>query len=115
MKFVLFVTLFLELVFSGAGRAQTISGDSISRLEQRLSDQENQISSLKLQLNDAAVAGTLSFLFAAFCALWAQNTNRNAWLWFFCGLFFTVIAVVILLIKNSNDRFNRKLRQSLNL
>lgn len=44
------------------------------------------------------------FLFAAFCALWAQNTNRNAVLWFILGWFFHVIAVVILLAKNSDDR-----------
>ncbi len=37
-------------------------------------------------------------------ALWAQNTNRNAWLWFFLGLFFSVVTVVVLLAKNSEDR-----------
>ena len=43
-------------------------------------------------------------LFGAFCALWAQNTGRNAWLWFFLGLFFSVITVIVLLAKNANDR-----------
>ena len=50
------------------------------------------------------VGGTVLFLFGAFCALWAQNTNRNPWLWFFLGLIFNVFAVLVLLVKNSNDR-----------
>jgi hypothetical protein len=48
--------------------------------------------------------GAVLFLFGAFCALWAQNTNRNAWLWFFLGLVFSFITVIVLLVKNSNDR-----------
>jgi hypothetical protein len=48
--------------------------------------------------------GAVLFLFGAFCALWAQNTNRNPWLWFFLGLFFHVITVVALLAKNADDR-----------
>ena len=46
----------------------------------------------------------IGFLFGAFCALWAQNTRRSPWLWFFLGLFFSVIAaVIVLLVKNSDD------------
>jgi len=48
------------------------------------------------------------FLFGAFCALWAQNTNRNAWLWFFFGLIFSVITVLVLLAKNSGDLKRRR-------
>jgi hypothetical protein len=48
--------------------------------------------------------GVALFLFGAFCALWAQSTGRNAWLWFFLGLFFSVITVLVLLAKNSNDK-----------
>lgn len=50
--------------------------------------------------------GGIAILFGAFCALWAQNTRRNALLWFLCGVFFSVIAVLILLYKNSKT--NRK-------
>ena len=39
-------------------------------------------------------------LFGAFCALWAQNTKRNAVLWFFVGMIFNIIAVFVLLYKN---------------
>jgi hypothetical protein len=46
----------------------------------------------------------LALLFGAFCALWAQNTGRNAWLWFFLGLLFHVFAVGVLLYKNAEER-----------
>ena len=48
--------------------------------------------------------GALVLLFGAFCALWAQNTGRNAWLWFFLGVMFHVVAVAVLLYKNSEGR-----------
>jgi hypothetical protein len=48
--------------------------------------------------------GAVLFLFGAFCALWAQNTNRSPWGWFFLGLFFHVITVLVLLAKNADDR-----------
>ena len=54
-------------------------------------------------------AGGISFLFGAFCALWAQNTRRDPWLWFFLGLFFSVITVIALLVKNADDRFERRM------
>ena len=47
--------------------------------------------------------GLSFFLFGIFCAYWAQQTNRNAWLWFFMGLFFAPITGIVLLVKNSKD------------
>ncbi len=64
---------------------------------------EQAAESLGSLRNQAAGGCGLGMLFAAFCALWAQNTRRSAWLWFFLGLFFSVIAVVVLLYKNSQD------------
>lgn len=49
------------------------------------------------------LSGGSAFLFGAFCALWAQNTGRGSWTWFFLGLFFNVITVIVLLSKNAND------------
>jgi hypothetical protein len=46
----------------------------------------------------------LFILCGAFCALWAQNTGRNAWLWFFFGLVLNVIALAVLLYQNAEDR-----------
>jgi len=65
-------------------------------LEQRVTNLENRWNSFR---PDSGIG----FLFGAFCALWAQNTKRNAWLWFFLGLIFTAITVLCLLYKNSHD------------
>lgn len=48
-------------------------------------------------------AGLVLFLFGAFCALWAQNTRRNAWLWFFAGMILNVFTVIVLLVKNADE------------
>lgn len=85
-------------------------GGGTSALEQKVSDLEAQVSELQSDPNfpgpagQAAGAGSVAILFGAFCALWAQNTGRNAWLWFFLGLFFNVIAVLALLVRNSDDK-----------
>jgi hypothetical protein len=42
------------------------------------------------------------------CALWAQNTARNAWLWFFAAFVFSLIALVVMLQKNSDDLARRR-------
>ena len=49
-------------------------------------------------------AGLAAFLFGIFCAYWAQTTDRNAWLWFFCGWFFAPFTGIVLLFKNSKDK-----------
>jgi hypothetical protein len=51
-----------------------------------------------------ASVGFVTFLFGIFCAYWAQMTNRNAWVWFFFGLFLAPIAGVVLVYKNAKDR-----------
>lgn len=52
--------------------------------------------------------GLVFFLFAIFCAYWAQTSGRNAWLWFFLGWLFAPIAGLVLLYKNSQDRAERR-------
>lgn len=42
----------------------------------------------------------ISFLFGAFCALWAQNSGRFTALWFFAGFFFNAVAILIVLYLN---------------
>ena len=51
-----------------------------------------------------APVGLVFFLFAIFCAYWAQTTRRNTWLWFFMGWLFAPITGLVLLYKNSRDR-----------
>jgi hypothetical protein len=65
---------------------------------------ESRVSRLESKISDHATKGATVMLFGAFCALWAQNTRRNAWLWFFMGTFFTIVTVLVLLYKNSEDR-----------
>jgi H+/Cl- antiporter ClcA len=52
--------------------------------------------------DSATAAGgcSLAFLFGAFCALWAQNQGRNAWLWFILGFLLNIVAVLFVLILN---------------
>jgi len=64
---------------------------------------EERVTALERQVDDMARSGLVLFLYGAFCALWAQRTKRSAWLWFFVGLFFGPIALVVLLVKNSRD------------
>lgn len=53
---------------------------------------------------DAASYALVAVLFGMFCAYWAQETNRSAWLWFFFGLLLPVIAGIALLSKNAVRR-----------
>ena len=121
--------MILAIWFTGTlcSRAQEAALDSthqvaeqvqqIDQVERQLRKLESDIGSLKNEhqqleqtqrriLNDSGGVGVVLFLFGAFCALWAQNTKRNAWLWFFLGLFFHVIAVLVLLHKNARDLRN---------
>ena len=72
-------------------------------LDERVTRLESELSSTKNRLNDVGGDGLALFLYAVFCALWAQNTGRSALLWFFLGLFFNFITVLVLLYKNSTD------------
>ena len=101
IKSLFFGLFFLAALLPIRGFAQQPSPDS-----QRISILESRVSSLESRIHSAD-AGVAVWLFGAFCALWAQNTGRNAWLWFFLGLFFSVITVLVLLEKNSNDRKGR--------
>src|SRR6266567_166927 len=71
---------------------------------QRVMNLEYRVSNLEQHFPFRADGGVALFLFGAFCALWAQNTGRNPWLWFFLGMFFNVITVLVLLSKNSKDK-----------
>ena len=95
MKHILISILFACILCCGA----------VARTDfQRVTNVEQRVSALEGRVKQFGGEGLELFLIGAFCALWAQNTGRNAWLWFFLGLFFSVITVIALLIKNSNDR-----------
>jgi ABC-type Mn2+/Zn2+ transport system permease subunit len=51
-----------------------------------------------------ATSGAVIILCGAFCAKWAQNTGRNAWLWFLLGAAFSVVTLAVLLYLNAEGR-----------
>jgi hypothetical protein len=90
-------------------------------LQEKVETQAEEIKYLKTQLNnetnelrnkieDFAPMSLVLILFGAFCALWAQNTGRNPWLWFFGGALFNFIAVLILLRMNADDILTKRLK-----
>ena len=94
-------------------------GNQVDQFEHRIQQLESDVNRLKSEnrelertqsklLEESGNVGVVLFLFGVFCALWAQNTGRNAWLWFFLGLFFNIITVLVLLSKNSYDRRKAK-------
>lgn len=113
--------LLLLIVMLGLAQPSFAQSETpaIERLEKRIStlEQKNQrtpphrvdrlesrVSTLEHRIKQARNQGLVLFLFGVFCALWAQQTGRNSWLWFFLGAFFSVITVLVLLWKNADDR-----------
>ncbi len=93
--------------------AQVPATTQEKQLEQEVDSLRHEIKSYNERLNkleqDFGVVGAIFFfiffLYGLVCALWAQNTGRNAWLWFWLGMCLNVIAVCFLLCsKNSKDR-----------
>lgn len=87
--------LILALV---AGLAPALNAQLTERRVERL---ETRVGRLEQAGRDY---GAVGFVAGVFAALWAQNTRRNAWLWFFLGLLLAPITLLVLLYKNSRDR-----------
>ena len=56
---------------------------------------------------NVAIVLVLLFLFGAFCALWAQNTTRNPFYWFWIGFTLNLGAVFLILWLNPRKRKKR--------
>lgn len=99
------------LVFAPRLSAQPLPRGNEPTVEQRVATLEGEVRRLESSLKKtSALAGMVPIFFGIFCALWAQNTRRSAVLWFFLGLFFTIIAGFVVLIKNEGDRRRRQPR-----
>ncbi len=88
------------------GRIEKVESQ-VRHLTSEINTLNNVVRTLKNDVHrrpDEASSGAALFLFGVVCALWAQNSGRNPWLWFFLGLFFSVIAALVMLYKNSRDR-----------
>lgn len=89
-------SILVTMMLAGTAFAQTPSQSQFDELENRVTRIESAIDNL-------ASVGFVVFLFGAFCALWAQNSGRNPWAWFFLGAFFNFITVLVLLSKNRKE------------
>lgn len=84
----------------------------IAQLEQEVAnlrnapggDLERRVDNLERNIGNLASSGLVIFLYASFCALWAQTKRRSAVLWFIFGGIFNVFAVLLLLFLNWQDR-----------
>ena len=72
-----------------------------SQLRTEVSQLSSKVDSFQSTLANKADTGLMLFFFGVFCALWAQNTQRNPWLWFFLGFFFNFLTGLVLLSKNA--------------
>lgn len=109
--------ILLQFSFAGHSQADPLPAEHTFTLEERIKQlevelaekdqqQKNELNNLKNQVTSYAPMGMLLFLFGGVCALWAQSTGRNAWAWFFAGLFLSVLALIVVLSTNSHDMNN---------
>jgi len=104
MKITLFALLITLAYFSFPLLAMA-DDDELQRLNQKVYQLEKQINTQETELGKIARnSAPLLFLFGAFCALWAQNTGRSAWLWFFLGAIFNVFTVLFVLAWNQGQK-----------
>ena len=76
--------------------------DAVSELHGRVYSLEQRVDRLDSRPELGWSCGVV-LLFGSFCALWAQNTGRNAWFCFFMGALFSGITVLVLLTTNAKD------------
>src|SRR5687767_3242709 len=98
--------LFVSACLFGLSEA-AVGQEPVQRQVEELSRRVEQLESrppMERVIHEQGAKGAIAFLYGVFCALWAQNTGRNPWLWFFLGVIFSLVIVVILLLKNADDR-----------
>ena len=70
----------------------------------------NRIETERLRDDVKKAEGVVLYLFAFVCALWAQSTGRNPWLWFFAGVLFSIFTALVIMYKNTQDRREARAR-----
>ncbi len=96
---ILLILLFASVGFGRSpGAGQVTAGDG--NLAGRVATLERKVRGVE---ENVAGAGVVLIAIGAMCALWAQNTGRSSWLWFFLGIFGNVFALVAMLVKNGRD------------
>ena len=94
--------LILACVFTPVPHLSAATADTVSATD----TPEHRIAALEKagQRRDRETYISLVYLVGIFCALWAQNTKRNPWLWFALGAVFSLFTTLVLLSKNAEDR-----------
>jgi len=90
----------LMLALAVAAPVEALAQSDASRLDEL----ERRVARAEHRSVDRSAMAFAAFVCAAFCALWAQQTGRNATLWFLLGALFTVFTLLVLLRKNSDDK-----------
>ena len=107
----LLVPAFSSLMIWRPVLAQESASVQIAQLQNEVQILRSEVAELRNNTSDKIEPALVLYLFAGFCALWAQNTGRNAWLWFFLGALCNGITVLALLYINAEDR-SRELPRS---
>ncbi len=76
----------------------------LDSIENRVDGLSGELGNVEDKIQNRASQGLVLFLFGVVAALWAQNTGRGPWLWFFLGVFFNFITMIVLLSKNAQAR-----------
>ena len=119
----IFTVLCLASCFSVSALAQNLPNKDILRYvvtpitpvqrdAAQLYLKESRANVEDFRLRNIVNAALVMFLFGAFCAIWAQNTRRNPWLWFLYGFLFTLLTVLIILRANPKTRRKKRYRRS---
>ncbi|NJK92757.1 MAG: hypothetical protein HC904_13600 [Blastochloris sp.] len=107
MKKVFWVFLILVLGLTLPSMAAEDYHDVVKALDVKVSELGDRIKDMDEKIEDVKSKAaykdifTIAFVGGAFCALWAQKNKKNSWLWFFFGFFLPIVAVIVLLYKNS--------------
>jgi len=117
MKYVFFVLTSL-LLCSAVIAEPAVSNPQLTAVQERVTKLEREsvstsasIEMLERRLRDDGPLGAFAFLSGCFCALWAQNTGRGAWRWFFFGFILAPVALIFLLSNNSTDKIKARIRR----
>ena len=95
----LFILLILTL-------GQAAFAATASHAEPTLANQLERVERRVDRLYSSLVG--VGLLAGAICALWAQNTGRNAWVWFFGAFIFSFFALLLMLHQNATDLRRRR-------
>lgn len=99
----------------GMVRAESEIEVKLRHLEEKVEklEQGNSLMSFKLGKEPvfyvtASTGSLIAFVIACICALWAQNNNRSAWLWFFLGVLFAPITILVVLTINGQHHLDER-------